>query len=1092
MLAPYSFLPTQLPTPTAPPLIGARSLALSPDGSRLAFSYQGDVWTASAKGGRAVPVTNNVEMDDNPVWSPTGDYIAFASNRSGNNDIYIVPSEGGTTKRLTWYTGSDVPSDWSSDGKTILLVGKRDSSLNGIMTIDVATGRTKQIFLDMMGVGSPRFTPDGKGVLYTRIASFPWTRPRYQGSGAAQLWRYDLATGTRTKVADTGFQHLWPGLTEQGRILCVTVGEKTPSSSPLNHSIGKWVDSVKRTPNVYAVDGRGGENRLTEFVGEGPRFLTVAEKAPLAAFERDGDVYTMALNGGKPEKIALRATLDDKTTQEERLVLTSGVTDVALSPKDDAVAFVVRNEIWTVPVKKGTGPNAEDATQLTDWAGLDEQPLWVPDGKAVYFVSDRNGPSRLFKLDLATKAVTPVSTGGDIADVRITPDRKKVSFWQTGANGGLYTVPVAGGTPTRVLSMPGESVGTYDWSPDGRYVAYLDVLRRSGYYYWESTSDVFILDTTTGKAVNVTKLSANHGAPKFTPDGKYLLMRSDREGAPRPNGRDGATGGLYAIPLQPQDTPTAEIEMKYAAPEGPVKVAIDFDGIERRIRKLNDQAPDAIEVDKTTGDIWFLSEGDLWRAPYSGESPTKVTDTTPGTTPPTPQAPPRRRGFPGAAPAAPGTGPVTQFAFSDDGTGIVYLRGGVMNVMTLRRARREGTDGGGGGGRPMDPTTTAVTFRADWTHDLRAERQAAYEQIWRAYNRGFYDPNFHGRDWVAIHARYEKFLSSVGHRNEMATVLNEMIGGLESSHSEVSPAAGNPPSGTSAHLGFLWDPNYGGPGIKVKEVPSNTPASYAKSKLNPGDVVEKINGKDVQIDEALYRDVLNEQAGREVTLTVKSPAGAERTVKYRALNPGAFSAIVTDNLLEARRKRVEERSHGKLAYVHIAAMDEGSLRRFNQEVWEQASDKEGLVIDVRNNGGGNTSDRIIDVLERQPNAYYQARDEAAILGPGQALALPMSLLMAETSFSNAEMFPAAMKARHLATLVGMPTPGYVIYTGSLRLVDGTNARMPGTGSFTLEGENLEDNGRQPDVKVDITPEQYLRGEDPQLDAAVDVLMKKVR
>ena len=170
-------------------------------------------------------------------------------------------------------------------------------------------------------------------------------------------------------------------------------------------------------------------------------------------------------------------------------------------------------------------------------------------------------------------------------------------------------------------------------------------------------------------------------------------------------------------------------------------------------------------------------------------------------------------------------------------------------------------------------------------------------------------------------------------------------------------------------------------------------------------------------------------------------------------------------------------------------MNEVELRNFNQRIWERALGKEGLVIDVRNNGGGNTSDRIIDVLGRAPNAYYQPRDEAAVLGPGQALVLPTAVLMAETSFSNAEMFPESMRARKMATLVGMPTPGYVIYTGAFTLIDGTGARMPGTGSWTLSGESLEDNGRQPDVRVDITPEQYLRGEDPQLDAAIEVLMK---
>lgn len=1033
----FPFLAGQLPTPAAPSLIGARSLSLSPDATRLAFSYQGDVWTAPAKGGRAVPVTNHIEMDDNPIWSPDGQYIAFSSNRSGNNDIYIVPSDGGTTKRLTWYSGSDVPSDWSADGKTILLAGKRESTLSGVMTIDVATGKTKQIFLDMMAVGSPHFTPDGKGILYTRFG-FPWTRPRYTGSQAAQLWRYDLASGTRTKVADTGFQHLWPSLTAAGRMLCVTVGEKTPSSSPLNQNLGKFVDNVKRTPNVYAVDSKGGQARLTNFVGAGARFLTVAGKAPVAAFERDGDVYTIGLEGTQePVKINLTASLDDKTTQEERLILTNGATDFALSPKGDVAAFVARNEIWTVPVKKGKGPNADDAEQLTDWAGLDEQPLWSPDGASLFFVSDRNGPSRLYKLDVKTKQATAISNGGNVSNLSYTPDKSRLCYWQNGLDGGLYTVPVTGGTPTRVLARPGTSSLPYDWSPDGRYLAYMNVMARTSSFAYGGTLDLYILDTTTGKSTKITDLTANQTAPKWSLDGKYLLFGSDREGP-----------GLYALALQPEDAIAPEMEMKYTKPTAPVKVEIEFNGLTDRVRKLNDTMPLSIEIDAQTGDLWFYANnGQIWKAPYSGENPQQIT----------------AGDF------------VSTFALSADGNQIALLRGGNMGIMEIRRP-----------GNPI----AGVSFRADWNHDLRAEHAAAFDEFWRAYNNGFYDPNFHGRDWVAMRTRYAKFLPSVGHRNEMATILNEMVGELESSHSEVSPAAGNPRSADSAHLGFNYDYSYNGPGIKVKDVPMNSPASFSKSKLNPGDIVQTINGKPAEIGEALYRDVLNDQAGREVNLTVLGTDGKTRPVKYRAISAGAYSEIVRRNLLEWRRKHVEEKSGGKLAYVQIAGMNEVELRNFNQRVWERSLDKDGLIIDVRNNGGGNTSDRIIDVLERAPNAWYQPRDEPAVLGPGQAVSLPIAVLMAETSYSNAEMFPESMRARKLATLVGMPTPGYVIYTGGFVLVDGTVARMPGTGSFTLKGENLEDNGRQPDVKVDITPEQYLRGEDPQLDAAIEVLLKK--
>lgn len=1035
-------LAVQLPVPTPSPLIGARSLALSPDGRRLAFSYQGDIWVASAEGGKAYPVTSNIEMDDNPIWSPDGNYIAFASNRTGNWDIFIVPADGGRTQRLTWHTGADVPSDWSPDGKYVIEKATRDSPYNGLYAIDVATGATKQLMLDMMPVGSPHYSLDGKSVLYARFG-FPWVRPRYHGSAAAQIWKLDLASGKRTLVRSTGFQHLWPTFGPNGNAYAVTVAEPTRSSSSIFHETPKIAagDNVEKTPNVYEIGSK--VHRLTDFVGEGTRFLTVARRAPEAAFERDGDVYVMML-GQKPHKITLTATVDDKTVQEERLILTNGVSRAALSPKGDQIAFSVRGKIWSVPTKKGKGPNADDATQLTNWAGLDESPLWTPDGKALFFLSDRTGPLYLFRMDVDTKKAVAVSSGGDVSGIRLTPDKTKVSYWQDGPQGGLYTVPVAGGAATCVLSKPGKYRGgldddAYDWSPDGRYVAYSDELTRSGYYLWENATNIWLYDTQTKIGTDITQLSASHSVPRFTPDGRYILMRSDRDGA-----------GIYAIPLRQEDSSPGDIEMKYEKPSGPVKVEVDLTNIEDRPRRIISQEPDGdIRIDPTNGDIYFRSGGDIWSAKYDGSEPKKITN----------------------------GGGVDSFRFSDDSTQLMVVKSGTLNTIDLRK--------------PGQPTTT-VAFRADWTHDLRKEHEAAYDEFWRAYNKDFYDPNFHGRDWAALGERYRKFLPSVGHRNEMATILNMLVGELESSHSEVGPAPGNPKSETSAHPGFTFDYSYSGPGIRIKDVPIGSPGSFEKTRLLPGEVVSQINGKPVQIDEALWRDVLNEQTGRDITLTVKAKDGKTRQVTYKALSPGDFNGLVTKNLYEWRRKHVEERSHGLVTYVHIAGMDQRSLARFNQEVWEYAHDKKALIIDVRNNGGGNTADLILNILERRPNMIYRPRDEKPVVGPGQTLDSPIAVMMAETSYSNAEMFPAAMRATGLATLVGMPTPGYVIYTGGFPLVDGTIARMPGTGVYQLDGTPLEDHGQEPDVKVDITPEQFFSGQDPQLDAAVDALLKKVK
>jgi tricorn protease len=1007
-------------------IVGARWLALSPDGAKLAFSYQGDIWVTPTAGGKAIPLTDNVEMDDRPVWSPDGTKIAFASDRYGNNDVFVVDADGGRPKRITFNTGADVPSSWTPDGKSVLLQRRLDDAYRGIYSINVETGALQESFLDQVGISDPQAMSNDQ-ILYGRNG-FPWTRPRYTGSAAQQLWVFDKKTNTRKELRNTGFQHLWPQTTASG-IYAVTMTEAVPSSSPLGKSIGKVTFTVGGTPNVYKIESNGTAKRMTNYAGDGARFLTASNDGSTLAFERNGEVFVMK-PGGEPRQITITANIDDKITTEEHIIVTDGVNGATLSPDGTTIVFATQNEIWSVPTKKGEGPNKDDATRLTQWAGLDNDPIYAPDGKSVFFISDRDGSERLYQMDILTKQISVISTeDSQVDNLQVSPDRKSVFFQQYGAKGGIYKVSATGGAPTMVVARPGRSNLQYSISPDGRYIAFVETLNGSGLYYWQSGNNVFIVDTTNGKKTNVTQTNQTHSSPVWTPDGKYIYFTR------------GAS--LFALPLQEEGMRSAELTMKFEKPKEAVKVEIDFEDIETRARSIATGSFGNMTFDKDDGSFFYIGADAIYKADYNGENPRRVT----------------------------GSG---GFEVSEDGKTMLSIQAGKLFTTNLKA--------------PGFPST-AIAFRGEFMRDLTETRRAAFRQFWRGFNNGFYDPNFHGRDWVALGKKYSRMLPSVGHRGEMATVLGMMVGELEASHSEVGAGGGGNKSQSSAHLGFSWDYSFAGPGIKIKDVPKRSPGSFAKTKLSPGEIVLKVNGKEVSTTESIFRDVLNDQVGRDLNMTVQGADGKTREVKYRAISQGEYSGIVAQNRLESNRKYVESKSNNSVTYLHISGMNGPALERFQQQLWQYSQGKKGVIIDVRGNGGGNTADQIIDILERRQNMNYVPRDEEIIKGPGATLEVPIIVMMDQTSFSNAEMFPEAMRTRKLARLVGVKTPGYVIYTNGFPLVDGTSARMPGSGVWRVDGSSMENIGVKPDFEIFITPEQFFGGQDPQLDKAIQLLSK---
>ncbi len=1022
----------QLEKPVQQAILGVRRPAISADGAKVAFVYHGDIWIASTSGGRAVRLTDNIEQDTLPLFSPDGKWIVFTSMRTGNYDIFVVPSIGGTPRQITFSSNYEMAYDWSPDGRFILFNGMREEPGWALFETDVKSLQFHKRGTDYKGIGYPSYSPDGKQAVYCR-KGFPWYRPRYRGSGATEMWTMDLATGKRHQITGANCQYLWPKFMPNGEtILCVATGQATPSSRSMTAAPVKFTDNPDRTPNLWLFNQRGKGKRLTSFVGEAVRFPSVARKTGDVVFEYGDGIWLLKKGEDKPKKITLYASLDNKVNDTRRETYTGGANEAEISPDGTTVAFCVHDDIWTVPVEKPKkSHNPDDATRLTDYVGYDGDICWSKDGKKLYFVSDREGPLSLFEMDVASKQIKRlVKREVDIFQLRLSPDGKQLVFWIM--DHGLYMMPVESGEPTMLVDYPG--VGgwainsfEYSFSPDMQWLAYS--MSKDG-----SPTDLRIKPVKGGEAINVTKLNAANSQIAWSPDGKYLFFTSDRNGS-----------GAYVLPLQKEDALAEDVEMKFEAPKD-VKFNIDFNNTERRIRKLTWISSEGDITIGSDGTFYFLNGGNVCSATYDWKTVTPLM----------------------------GGGGVQSMSLMQDGKRIFMLRWGSPQILTL-------------GPNSISP----VTFSANWEVDRQTERHAAFSQFWRTFNRSFYDPNFHGRDWAELRKHYEPLIDTVGTNREFCDLLSMMVGELDASHTEFTPTGNSPSSPATPMLGFFFDYSYAGPGIRIREVPDGAPGSFAKTKLNAGEYVMAINDKDVRLDEYLFK-TLNNYWGKDLELLVnKTPEkkGA-RTVIYRALGTGANDFDYNEREPKLR-EMVDKKSAGRIGYAAVPMMMPENLEEFQHEFYEYSYGKDAVIIDFRWDGGGMVGDTLTNWLTTKPLSFTTVRRSKPSNVPGNSFDKPMVVLINEWTMSNAEIVAYNLKQSG-ATLVGMPTPGYVIWTGNSRLVDGTGIRIPGIGAYRRDGSNMEDNGQKPDIMVDIPSTDWEANRDPQLDVAIDVLMKKIK
>ncbi len=1036
----------------------ARNPALSPDGQTVAFSWQGDIWTVPAEGGTAYRLTVHEAYDSHPRWSPDGSRLVFVTDRHGSGDLYVIGSRGEAPRRLTYHSAPDGPASWMPDGRILFETDRTWQQVEReeeVYTVS-AEGGTPDRLLDAVGY-TPVMSPDGRFIAFV-YGSNSATRKRYRGPANRDVWLYDTADGSYTQLTTFDGNDQLPAWADARTLFFV---------SERDGAYNLWRMAVDDA-------GEAGEpERVTNFAADGVRHYDVAPGGDRVVMERETNLYVMDLPA-PPQRLEITVPGDIRFPAVERRTFTSGADQYAVSPDGEHIALVVRGEIFL------TKNSDEDSrtVRLTDHPWRDRDVAWLSDHTLI-FASDRDGDYDLYRLEsadpeqpdlfLTLKHRVERLTDTDVEERQpvVSNAGDRVSFLR--GRGDLVVAEVDAGELRRERVLVDGWAGPEEvtWSPDDRYLAYaLPDLDFNAELY------IHPLDGSR-EPVNVTQHPKGDGAPVWSRDGSKLAFVSQRN-----NG----DADVWFVWLREADWEKTRLDWELEEDlrgdeaedeeEGPSPVEIDFDGIHERLMQVTSLPGNESDLAISTDGEWlyfvsnrsgrqsFDADQDLHKVKWDG---TEMEPLTEG----------------GQSPYGVTLGP--------KGQQLYMMRSG-------GRIARLDTERG---------TTAMIGYSARMDIEFTEEAAQVFDEAWRILNDGFYDPDFHGQDWKALRDRYRPWALQASTRQDFRDVFNWMLGDLNASHLGLyGPDRAETESERTGLLGVEINPV--AEGARVERVIPKSPADREFSRLYEGDVILAVDGESAAAGN--FYALLTDRVNDRVVLSVRGADGDEREVVIRPT--GSLSSELYDEWVEDRRTLTEKYSDGRLGYIHIQGMNWPSFERFERELVAAGQGKDGLVIDVRYNGGGWTTDYLMAVLTVRQHAYTVPRGATEDLEnthsrfsahypfgerlPLAAWTRPSVALCNANSFSNAEIFSHAYKHLGLGTLVGTPTFGAVISTGGAGLIDGSFVRLPFRGWYVkATGENMENGPAVPDVIVPEAPNDREHGEDEQLRRAVDVLLEQI-
>ncbi|GAB5518297.1 MAG: S41 family peptidase [Rhodothermales bacterium] len=1046
--------------------------AISPDGSQIAFSYQGDLYVVPASGGTAIQRTTYSGYDAMPVWSPDGSHIAFASDRYGNLDVFVMPAEGGTPTRLTHHSAADHPSDFTPDGQHVLFTSSRTDRASSAA---FPSGVLSELYQVQVAGGTPEMvltTPaeqavynrDGSALLFHDRKGYedPW-RKKHTSSVTRDVWRYTLADSSYTKVAD------WQG------------EDRNPVWSPDESGLYYLSEQGNGTFNVHHKPFGGAATALTDFPMHPVRFLTTSDDG-LLCFAQDGELYTMR-QGESPQKITVRLTRDAARTDAIQTV-TSGATQMAVSPNGKEIAFIYRGDVFVTSTETST------TKQVTQTPTQERSVAFHPEGRTLVYAGERNGAWNLYEATIArddepyfyTATLineTPLVEGPTATfQPAYSPEGKEVAYLEDRTT--LRVIERA--TKTSRTVVPGTNSFSYAdgdqhyaWSPDGKW--FLIEYTQPG--YWPTEVGLVKADGT-GVIVNLTQSGYPDSSPQWMMGGKMLLWFSDRNGLRGWAGSSAREVDAYALfftdeayerfslskeefTLLKEREDKAKKDKKADEQDDAEKadstttIEIDLDGIEDRQARLtiHSSRMGGAAVTPDGSKLVYLARFekgyDLWVTDLRTKE-TKIL---------------AKLGANGAS-----------LELSKDGKHVYLLSGGRFSKVAIEGGKR-----------------TSIGYSSEMVLDAPAEREYIFWHAWQQSIDKFYDPTLHGirAQWDTLGHAYARHLPHIANGYDFADLLGELLGELNASHSGARYTHRAENADATASLGVFYDTDYTGKGVRIAEVMNDGPLDRAESQVTTGTIVEMIDGEAITPQTNLY-GLLNRKAGDRVRLSLLNPSTQESWEEVvKPISLGAENQLRYDRWVKQRRALVDSLSDGRLGYVHVQSMSDGSYRTVIEEVLGRHVTKEGLVVDTRFNGGGDLVDDLSTFLTGTRYADFISPDGRVIgTEPQRRWHKPSVMLMSEGNYSDAHCTPYAYNALNIGKLVGMPVAGTCSFVWWERQQDSSirfglpNMAMTDAAQRPLENLQLE-----PDVRVENTPSATARGEDAQLQRAVQVLLDEL-